>query len=50
LISIATRVLNERKIPTARSGKWYAGTVKYILENPLYKGHLNYSGEKVKRA
>jgi anion-transporting ArsA/GET3 family ATPase len=25
-------------IPTARGGKWHGRTVKYMLENPLYKG------------
>lgn len=38
------RDLNERMIPTARGGKWYPGTVKYILENPVYKGKTNYNG------
>lgn len=38
------RNLNERRIPTARGGKWYPGTVKYILENPVYKGKTNYNG------
>lgn len=43
------RHLNERKIPTARGGKWYPGTVKYILNNPIYKGSLRYSNESYKR-
>jgi site-specific DNA recombinase len=44
------RELNEREIPTARGGRWYASTVKYILENPVYKGLLDYKGETAKRA
>lgn len=44
------RQLNERGVPTARGGKWYAGTVKYILKNPIYKGMVHYNGIKVKNA
>jgi len=44
------RALNEQGIPTARGGTWYAGTVKYILANPLYKGIMAYSGIEAKRA
>ena len=44
------RDLNEQAIPTARGGKWHAGTIKYILANPLYKGVMKYSGVEVKRA
>ncbi len=36
-------LLNESNIPTARGGKWCAGTVQYILNNPLYKGKINYA-------
>jgi len=43
------RQLNEKKIPTARGGKWYAATIKYILKNPIYKGLLNYKGVKAKK-
>jgi len=43
-----SRELNEKGIPTARGGKWYAGTIKYILENPLYKGMTHYKDNKVK--
>lgn len=37
LRQIANR-LNEKVIPTKRGGKWYAGTVRYILLNARYKG------------
>jgi hypothetical protein len=33
---------------SARGGKWYAGIIKYILENPLYKGMAHYKENKVK--
>jgi len=42
------RELNKKGIPTARGGKWYAGTIKYILENPLYKGMAHYKENNVK--
>ena len=41
------RELNEKGVPTARGGKWYAGTIKYILENPLYKGMVCYKENKM---
>lgn len=34
--------LNIEQVKTARGGKWYAGTVRYILNNELYKGVSNY--------
>lgn len=43
------RILNLKKVPTARGGKWYAGTVRYILNNKIYKGELAYKNELVKR-
>jgi len=42
------RELNKKNIPTARGKRWYAGTIKYILENPLYKGIAHYKDNKVK--
>lgn len=41
--------LNARGIPTARGGRYHASTVKYILDNPVYKGQLEYKGEKAQR-
>ncbi len=38
--------LNDNEISTARGKKWYASTVKYILENPVYRGKLQYRGIK----
>ena len=34
-------VLNQAGIPTKKGGKWCAGTVRYILNNPKYKGFPN---------
>ncbi|MBA7515455.1 hypothetical protein ES705_07495 [subsurface metagenome] len=43
------RELNERGIPTSSGkGRWYGRTVKYILENPLYKGVAHYKEIEVK--
>ena len=42
------RELNLRGIPSARGKQWYGGTIKYILENPLYKGIAHYKENKVK--
>lgn len=36
--------LNAEEIPTRRGGKWHGRTVKYILENPIYRGELRYAG------
>jgi site-specific DNA recombinase len=44
------RELNEQGVATARGGEWHAGTIKYILANPLYKGNMLYSGIGAKRA
>ena len=35
-------VLNGEGIPTKRGGRWYAGTVRYILDNPKYRGAVEY--------
>ncbi|MBA7557215.1 hypothetical protein ES705_49957 [subsurface metagenome] len=43
------RELNKLNIPTSSGkGKWYGRTVKYILENPLYKGVAHYKEIEVK--
>lgn len=33
-----SKILNEDGVSTKRGGKWYAATVKYILNNPKYQG------------
>ena len=40
------RELNQKAISTARNGKWYASTVKYILENPIYRGIVRYKDKE----
>jgi len=47
LIEIA-RELNKNSVPTARGGKRYGGTIKYVLEYSLYKGLTHYKENKVK--
>lgn len=34
--------LNADEIPTARGGKWWPATVRYILDNPKYRGESEY--------
>ena len=36
--------LNDTQVKTANGGQWYAGTVRYILANRLYKGVSSYKG------
>ena len=42
------RELNKKGVTTSRGGKWYAGAIKYILENPLYRGIAHYKENNVK--
>jgi len=42
------RELNKKGAPTTRGCNWYAETIKYILENPLYKGIAHYKENNVK--
>ena len=42
------RELDEKNMPTARGGKWYGRTIKYMLENPLYRRIAHYKGIKCK--
>lgn len=48
LRSIA-ETLNDAGVPTKRGGDWHASTVRYVLENPKYKGRLvqTFDGETV---
>jgi len=36
------RQLNADGVPTKRGGRWYAATVRYILDNPKYRGFSEY--------
>jgi len=42
------RELNENNISSARGKRWYAGQVKYILNNPLYRGTTHYKNNNIK--
>ena len=41
--------LNSKGIESARGGMWYKGSVRNILENKVYRGHLSYKGNMSKR-
>ena len=47
-LSGIAKKLNAENTKTARGGQWYAGTIKYILNNKLYKGNISYNGVSVK--
>jgi site-specific DNA recombinase len=34
--------LNGDGTPTARGGKWWPATVRYVLDNPKYRGQVEY--------
>ena len=38
----------EKLYSTARRGKWHGRIIKYILENPLYKGIAHYKENHIK--
>jgi len=40
--------LNQNKVEAANGGSWFAGTVRYLLKNPLYKGVLTYKSIETK--
>lgn len=46
-LSGIARDLNTYNVPTARGGKWYAATVRYILSNGIYAGLCQWDGEEV---
>jgi site-specific DNA recombinase len=35
-------VLNAEKVATRRGGRWWPGTVRYVLDNPKYRGQVEY--------
>jgi len=34
--------LNQQDVPTARGGRWHPATIRYILDNPKYRGDVEY--------
>jgi len=43
------RVLNDNCLSAPNGSKWYAGTVKYILRNPIYSGTMKYRDIYIQR-
>ena len=43
------RRLTALQIPSPRGGLWHPSSVKYILDNPIYRGELVYKTERVNR-
>ncbi|OGN26825.1 MAG: hypothetical protein A3B17_00285 [Candidatus Yanofskybacteria bacterium RIFCSPLOWO2_01_FULL_45_72] len=43
------RFMNVKNAPTVRGGKWYPATIKYILNNNLYRGKITYKDVEFKR-
>ena len=43
------RELNRGNYPTTRGGAWYAATVRYILNNSIYRGASDYVGVRALR-
>jgi len=43
------RFMNNKNAPTVRGGKWHPATVKYILNNNLYRGRIAYKNVEFKR-
>lgn len=43
------RKLTELQVPSPRGGIWYPSSVKYILDNEIYRGELVYKTERVSR-
>jgi site-specific DNA recombinase len=43
------RFLNQRGVQSPAGGMWYPGSIKYIVENRLYRGNYEYKGEGAKR-
>lgn len=41
--STLARTLNDTGVPTKRGGRWENRTVKYILQNPVYKGYARWN-------
>lgn len=41
--STLARTLNDTGVPTKRGGHWENRTVKYILQNPVYKGYARWN-------
>jgi len=42
------RELNKKGVPITMGGKWHGRTIRYMLENPIYRGIAHYKENNVK--
>jgi site-specific DNA recombinase len=41
-LPVIADALNRDEVKTARGGRWWPATVRYVLDNPKYRGDVEY--------